>query len=130
MVMKKIKNSTKKLNQLILTQFPDAFLNEAIVFETFSFGLSDFESEITPIHINQNWMIGNKDNIFLVTNSDNNYTIQKLVQPLHFKIPEGFLHPDFENLVELNFKNFTSYLIYQSLNQKLPSKIKSKLSKI
>lgn len=130
MVMKKIKNSTKKLNQLILKQFPNASVVDAIIFETFAFGISDFESEIMPVHLNQNWMIGNKDNIFLVTYTDNQYTIQKLEQPLIFKIPEGFLHPDFENLVELNFKNFTSYLIYESLNKKLPSKIKSKQSKI
>lgn len=130
MVMKKIKNSTKKLNKLILTNFPQASLKEAIIFNTFDFGIVDFESELTPIHTNNNWFIGNHENIFLVTNSDNNYTVQKLEIPLVFQIPKGFLHPDFENLVELNFKNFVSYLNYQSLNQKLPAKNKTKISKI
>lgn len=128
--MKKIKNSTKKLNKLILTNFPQASLKEAIIFNTFDFGIVDFESELTPIHTNNNWFIGNHENIFLVTNSDNNYTVQKLEIPLVFQIPKGFLHPDFENLVELNFKNFVSYLNYQSLNQKLPAKNKTKISKI
>lgn len=127
---KKIKKSTKKLNKLVLDKFPEAQLAESILFEKFPFVLIDVETDYQPINFNYNWMIGNKNNIFLISDVNNVVYVQKLETPLEFIVPPGFIHPDFSNLVELNFKNLNSYLLFSSLESKLSKKNNSSFAKI
>lgn len=120
---KKLKPITKKLKNLILNRFPEAIMEECIIFERFDFGRSDLESEgLIVININQNTMVGNVNNIFLVSKVDGNYHTQQLKNNQKFEIPSGFVHPEFKDLVELNFKNFNNYLLFNSLNKKLIEK--------
>lgn len=124
---KKLKQSTKKLNNFVITEFPSANLDNAIIFEKFHFNLM---LDDTIVDSNHNWIIGNDKNIFLISLCNTFPYIQKLEHPLAFSIPEGLIHPDFSHLVELNFKNFNSYLLFNSLNKKLTKKNTHSLSKI
>lgn len=127
---KKIKKSTKKLNKLVLQFFPEAQLENSILFESFPFAMIDIETGSQPINFNYNWLIGNNENIFLISDINHVLYVQKLENPLTFVTPPGFLHPEFNDLVKLNFKNFSSYLLYSSLENKLSKKNKSSFSKI